>query len=363
MYILWKRKYDIQGHSYLKEMNLENMQIDSPTVILLSGISTRDGNKRCISGDAKQIERLIKATPSLSGKTKLYIWSYTGISLAFNVLTYRKKTVNRTSKDAKRFVRHLIAPLVAPHGKPLPFQDAARKLRNLTLIGYSAGAVFAQEIYNAASEMIGRAGYGQVTARRLLQEIVLISVGPVCEPAYETNRFTAITLAARNDRVIQCFAHKLHKKINRVTPPLAIQPLSQTALLAVADTPEKHWEWRNINSSLQKSSIHRHIPSWLFIRDRHELAHYITLDDEHSAFSKIAGSALGKAIERQGKKDVLSLLVPHPSMPDTDKRAYLERLSKSMDANDFSCICTTVPMETAKKTGSAISFQAGASGA
>ena len=79
----------------------------------------------------------------------------------------------------------ILLPLVLKKGKPLD-EDAARaNLRNVTFVAYSAGTVFAQEMYNAALGQMVEAGYKKKTAKAVLNEVVLISMAAVSRPLEE----------------------------------------------------------------------------------------------------------------------------------------------------------------------------------
>jgi hypothetical protein len=224
--------------------------------------------------------------------------------------------------------------MVAANGQPLPMAQAQKNLRNLTLFSYSAGTIVAQQIFNASVSLMQKNGYKEADARKLLQEIVLVSTGNMSRPTQEKNRFTTLYLAASNDIAVRWKNRlwaPLRNIFKRYARALTIRPLSDTSLLITAAAKKKFWEWKQTPAgTTEKKKIAPILPRWMSIRSYHELPHYITADDEHSPFSKIVLHALINACNRQNTMTPMDLLEPVTSHKPEEIRAYRERIQKAV---------------------------------
>ena len=331
---LWKRISGAGGKSQLQEIDLAAAAISSPTIIYLSGFLTTDGQPSYIDDGIRCMEELLQGRPELSTPPQIYAWSHTSLRNLFNIAAYNLSPQSAYSPNAEKLAKGVIMPLVSDNGRPLPPEEAKKRLRNLTFFGYSAGTVVAQEAFNASLEMMQKIGYKQDDARKLLSEIVLISAGNISRPSKEKNRFTTLYLAASNDIFV-------HWK-NRIWSPLrgifikyarrlVIKPLSDTSLLITAAVRRKMWDWRiTPEGAKKKINIVPQLPRWLLLSTHHELPHYITSDDEHNQFSKIVLHALINAANRQDKPEVLKLLEPAASHTPEEIAAYRERIAKAI---------------------------------
>lgn len=297
-------------------LDLAQLKITQPTVIYLSGFLTRDHTLGHIEQALQTTEDLTKAGVSPC----IYAWSHTRITDVFNVLAYGLRPHNATSTAAKKFAQTVIMPLVSENGKPLPEDEAKRRLRSLTLFGYSAGTVLAQEAFNAAIVMMGRIGYKTQDARRLLQEIVLVATGTMSRPTREKDRFTTIYLAATNDVFIR-WKNRLWRPFReffkKYARPLMIRRLSETSLLITASVTRRIWNWGKSQSD--SVPVFSKLPWWKRVINSHEIPHYVTTEDGHSPFSRIALHALFNAITRQNKLRPEQLLEPACPHPEVDK--------------------------------------------
>ncbi|MCE9508373.1 MAG: hypothetical protein K8R48_08720 [Alphaproteobacteria bacterium] len=331
---LWKKSNDTEGKPRLQELDLSALAISSPTIIYLSGFLTTDGQPAHIDDGIQTMEDLLQGAPGLQAKPDIYVWSHTQLRNVFNIAAYNLSPQSAYSANAEKLAKGVIMPLVSDNGKPLPFEEAQKRLRNLTLFGYSAGTVVAQEAFNAAMEMMQKIGYKPDDARRLMKEIVLISTGNMSSPSKEKNRFTTLYLAANNDFFVRWknrIWNPLRDIFSGFARRLVIKPLSETSLLITTAIRRKMWHWRKTQDGKKtKKDISPQLPKWMLVSTHHELPHYITSDDEHNQFSKIALHALINAVNRKGTPEVLKLLEPAAAHSAEEIAAYRERIAKAI---------------------------------
>ncbi len=311
---LWKRELDGCGKARIQEVDLSTLAITSPTIIYMAGIATKDTSARQISGGLKRVREILGDGPESFPQPQIYAWSLTGARYVFNQIAYNLRPEKAFSADAKRLARSVILPLVSENNAPLPVEEAEKRLRNLTLFGYSSGTIVAQEVFNASTQVMQELGFREAEARRLLQEVVLISAGNISRPEREKNRFTTLYLVASNDRVVR-LNHLLWNPLRvffaKHARKLDIRPLSKTSVLITATVEKRTWEWRKTPDGKQKrKAIHPVFPRWTGLHAYHEPAHYITNDDSHSPFSKLVLYALLNAVNRNDVPDALKLLEP-----------------------------------------------------
>lgn len=309
---MWKK----EGKRELVELTPETFKITQPSIIYLSGWLTLDSTPHHIKSCMSAIEELIEDRP----ETPLYLWSNTSLADAFKAAAYCARPQKSYSKDIVKLTDMLIKPLVSANDKPLPFVDAQKNLRNLTLFGYSMGTVSAQALFNASLKMMTKIGYTEKETRTLLREVALISAGNASLPAREGNRFTTVYLAASNDlpvRIKNRIFAPLRTLFNKKAKELTITPVSKTGLEISAKISGKWWEWVTGKSGRKhKRAISPLIPKWTGINCHHELAHYITLDEEHSPFANIARQALLNGLSRKnGPLRPSHLIEPAPNAP------------------------------------------------
>lgn len=332
---LWRRSREKGQEHLAQEVDLAHLRIKSPTIIFLSGIFTTDKKPAHVLEGISEIEHILSHAPALHSAPVILALSHKNLRNIFNVMAYNAQPRRAYSAAAAQVAKAVILPQVLdPTGRPLPAPEAAENLRRITLVGYSAGTVFGQEMFNASLHMMQQAGYTKPAARLLLQEIVLISMATVSRPQQEHGRFTTLYLAATNDLAIRLkerILNPLRRLFRACTQELVIRPLSQTSLLITAAVNHKMWHWHDLpNGERQKKTISPLLPQWLRIKSHHEIPHYTTADDEHSAFSKIVLHSLVNAVTRKNQLNVRQLLAPPAHTPDTPAtEEYKVRISNA----------------------------------
>ncbi|MBI1216770.1 MAG: hypothetical protein GC185_13250 [Alphaproteobacteria bacterium] len=333
---LWKRSHHLAKPHKIEEVDPHSLSITAPTVIFLSGIMTIDSRPDNMSESLSEIEALLKTHHARGVKPELYGLTHENLKNIFNIAAYNARPDRASSKAAKEMARAVLMPLVTDkQGKPLPLADAQRNLRNLTLVGYSAGTVFAQEMYNAARDMMEQAGFAKADAKAALSEVVLISMAAVSRPLQEKERFTTLYLTATNDLAVRLKNRiwtPLRNLFGKRTRSLLIEPVSKNSLLITAAIPQKkmwHFE-QDDEGTLVKRFISPLLPDWMRISSNHEIPHYTTCDDGHNAFSKIVLHGLVNAINRTTRTDVMRLLEPLPTLGPDQKNAYRSRIAKAI---------------------------------
>jgi hypothetical protein len=154
----------------------------------------------------------------------------------------------------------------------------------------------------------------------------------VSRPLQEHGRFTTLYLAATNDlavRLKERILNPLRRLFRACADELVIRPLSHTSLLITAAVNKKMWHWQKLpNGEQQKKDISPLLPQWMRMTSHHEMPHYTTADDEHSAFSKIVLHGLVNAVTRDARTNVRQLLAPPNDAPDTpETHHYKNRIS------------------------------------
>jgi hypothetical protein len=337
---LWERVPDETGKVQLKEVDLSQFKIDSPTIVYLSGFLTNNNRPGYVSGSIKKMEEVLKYAPDDTVKPKIYAWSHKGLSNLFNLAAYDSLPSKRASVAGHVLAEHVIMPLVSDEfrrmpdgsclGHKIPAEDAAKRLRNLTFFGYSAGSIVAQETRNAATGMMKKIGYTEEEANKMAKEIVLIAAGVISRPTKELDRYTTVGLVASNDRINRfknlawgffgtlrrAFTTGYVKAKNK--KPLNIRKLSPSYVFVTAAARPTLYEYKvDVNTGNRDKKVFDPLyPSWTQRRSYHEMVHYVTVDDRNNGFSRVALYALVNAINRTGLiEEPLKLLDP----PANDK--------------------------------------------
>ncbi len=323
---LWQRSRT--PGTALVEADLSSFCIDRPTVIFLPGIFTTHDKQQHILESIGDIESLVKRAGE--PLPRILCGSYNSLSTIFNIAAYNGNPDRACSAEARKMAQSLILPLVTDKGEPISEAEAARRLRNLTLVGYSAGTVFAQEMYNAAVDLMTKSGWHADRARHVLGETVLISMAAVSRPSREKDRFTTIYLVASNDLAVR-LKNRIWRPISRLfarhAGDLSIRKVSGASLLVTARMEGKMWEWREEEDGTPaKAPIAPLLP--VRLRSNHEPQHYMTCDDGHNGFSRIALYALINAIGRKARATVDSLLEP-VGAKRRDEATYRARISNA----------------------------------
>lgn len=355
---LWHRVPDETGKAQLEEVNFDTLKIERPTVIYLSGFLTCNNRPGFIAGGIKKVEELLDNADLQDTKPDIYAWSHKGLSNLFNLAAYDTFPNRFSSKAGYTLAENVLMPMVTKdfkrhedgscEGEKLPAEQAARNLRNLTLFGYSAGSIVAQETFNATMKLMQSVGYEEDEARKLLKEIVLTTVGCISRPTKETDRFTTVTLVASNDRInrFKNFAWGTIGTVRRMfttgylkdkhTKALNIRPFSSSyAFLTAAVRPSLH-EYKYDDSGLQiKKYFTPLYPKWTGRRSFHEIPHYVTTDPNNNQFSNVALHTLTNAINRSETEqtpkplDLVMAQTQNPIMTE-DQVAYNARIMEAI---------------------------------
>jgi hypothetical protein len=354
---LWQRIPDNSGKEQLHEVALDNFEINRPTVIYLSGFLTTNKSLGYVAGSIKQLKSLLEEAKTKTALPDVYSWSHKGLSNLFNLIAYDSFPSKRSSKAGYVLSSALIMPMVAEgfkrnedgslEGKPRDREEASKRLRNLTLFGYSAGTVVAQETHNASIKMMKELGYEEKEARSLLKEVVLISTGVVSRPTKETDRFTTINLIASNDRIHRfknwlvgtvgtalrtVFTdYKWGKNVKR----LNIKELSASSIFmtAAASKELKDEEVCKQTGEMKEKKVEPLFPKWALMRSYHELQHYVTVNPKYNGFANVVLSALTNAVHRNQKTEPLKLIEPPTAgkLSSETHDAYKERMQRALE--------------------------------
>jgi hypothetical protein len=326
---LWRKDVDENGDVNLHEIAEEGINLDKPSVVFFSGLSTTKTGLNFVKGAIGHVEDMLGGLDNgVAENANIYAWQYStkgnNFKNAFNYNTFPNRFY---SKDARKFIYEFMLPMIATDtsynfkkkkvsGKKRPFKDVEASFNNLTFLAYSYGSVFSQEVYNGTKAVMHDLGFSKKETRLLLSKIHLISMGAVSSPMKEKNRFTSITMVATNDRISK---HKgriwwsLGEYFARAARKLTIKKLSKRSTYISAPvqkdlfTPKQDRQGNIVMRNI------RHIfPKWWPRHSYHELPHYTTDRDFDNEFSKIARFALNNSVKREGA------LLPHKMIAPTD---------------------------------------------
>ena len=352
---LWHRVPGEAGGAQLKEVDPGRLDIGRPTLIYLSGFLTNNNRPGFVDGSIRKIEELLKSAPPDAAQPDIYAWSHKGLSNLFNLARYDTSPESYSSAAGYTLAAGILLPLVAEDFKRLPdgsvqgrarsLEDAARRLRNVTLFGYSAGSIVAQETFNAALEMMKAVGFSEKDTRKLMKEVVLITAGCISRPTHETDRYATVTLVASNDRINR-FKNwvwgtigtarrtiSTHYTRDKNTKPLSIRPLSASYAFINAAVRSSNYEYKFDDSgSRVKKYISLLYPGWTGRRSYHELPHYVTTDPDNNDFARIVLHAVTNAVNRAGAPEPLKLLDPPPGagFSPESQAAYSWRIKQAL---------------------------------
>ncbi|MDE2337437.1 MAG: hypothetical protein KGL10_09000 [Alphaproteobacteria bacterium] len=339
---------DASGKTQLVEVPLDQARITRPTVVYLSGFLTNNNRPGYVAGRIKSMEELLQeAFPQ--NLPQIYGWSHTSLRNLFNLAFYNSRPSQRSSDAGFDIGAAVLMPLVAKDfsrdakgrvsGAPLPIEEAKKNLRNVTIFGYSAGAIVAQETYNATLRMMKDIGYAEKDARGLLSEVVLVAAGVFSRYTKEKGRFTTLYLVASNDRMMRAknliwgtlgtVYNKLARR-KKDGKELVIRSLSATSAMVSAPVRPTYYQWQyDENGKRKEKKYFRPLyPKWTHRRSYHELAHYITRDENNNAFANTACYALVNALNRKSRPAPLDLLQPPRGMAATD--AYKAKIAAAV---------------------------------
>jgi hypothetical protein len=326
---LWKKTIDTIDSANLQEIDLPSLVISTPTVILISGRDTRDDTPEFISKDIHFIKKILRDQPQLPTEPEVYTWSHgRKLATSFNIFSYLFFPQHRYRPSAKQLAQGALMPLVSEGGKPLPVAEVQKRLRNLTLFGYCAGSVFAQEVFNASLKMMQDIGYKPEEARALLHEVVLINIGTISRPTKEQDRFTTVSLANVDDRPVRlknALLHPLRSAFFRADRKLKMESLSKTYLLVSAAARGRMRDRQPETREIEGVQL----PRWNLTASNHLARDYVNNDDQHSQMSRIVSHALLNAVCRNAALTPQQLLEPPAALGAEEKALYLNRIMKA----------------------------------
>ncbi len=355
MSVLWKKIKTSTGKSTLEKMGPGDVTLERPTVLFLTGVSTTMSQPQYVAGAISHVHDMIDTGgANKSADTDVYAWSYKSKRSNFkSVFMYNALPDTYFSNHGRQFVYDFLLPHFAENiefdkkgrlksADPIDVKEVAEKFRNLTLLAYSYGSVFSQEVYNAAYAVMQDIGYSEKNARFMLSRIHQVSLGAVSRPIKEKDRFTSICLVATNDRVSN---HKRRlywsfKELSAAyTKTLKINKLSKRNWYISAPVQKDLWEQKQDpeGNIVMRNVVRPLFPKWWIRHSHHELPHYTTDQDESNQFAKMARFALINCVNRKHSLLASEMIAPPKSLIGRDAKFdqecenYKKRIKKAMN--------------------------------
>lgn len=316
MSVLWKKTKLTNGKSNLEAMQAGGVTLERPTVIFLTGVSTTMSQPKFVSGAISHLNDMMNSFgENNSENTDVFAWSYASKRSNFkSMFAYNAMPNDYASKHAVKFVNDFLLPHIADDvvldkkgylqsGKKKSVKEVNNAFQNLTLIAYSFGSVFSQEIYNALNDTMKTLGYSKSNTRFLISRIHQISLGAVSRPMQEDNRYTSVCLVATND-AISNHKRRLYWSFKELsaayTKKLSIRKLSKRSWYISAPVQKELWEQNQDEDGniVMRNVVRPLFPKWWVRHSHHELPHYTTDQHESNQFAKIARFALINSIQR-----------------------------------------------------------------
>jgi len=321
---LWQKSRGADNKSRLDEVPLSALLVDRPSIFFLTGFFTVDSAKQSIAGSIKAVE----AALPVGEKPAVYAWSHGSLAEFFNFAAYNAMPNHAAAHSGYELAAAIIMPLVAENfqrgvdervsGRPLPLAEAQKNLRNVTLFGYSAGTILAQECYNAALDMMQDIGFSKKDAQAALNEVVLISAGVMSRPQREQNRFTTVYLAASNDRLVlmkERVWEPLRAVFASIETKMRIEKLSPRSIHISAPVRKKPWRLSEQSGKSFRAKLESLAPAWFPAKSNHELKRYLAEDETDNPFARIVRYTLANALRRTSQQDPLQLIQPPQEVP------------------------------------------------
>jgi len=350
-----------ERNAQVRSVDAAEIKITRPTLVYLSGFLTNNDRNDYVLGSLARVEDLIRPRTEINQQPDMYGWTHTNLKNLFNLAAYNCMPNSRSSQAGYDISHAIIMPLVAKDwkrddngnvsGTPLPMDEIRKNLKNVTLFGYSAGTVVAQETFNATRQYMKKIGFSEKDVREAANQIVLVSVGSISRTAKETNRYSTLYVVATNDRITRAknwiwgTAGTLLRKLKSVITLKALMPtpnelrvreLSQTSTIATAPVRPSLYEWQydEDGKRAKKRWFDPLFPKWTMARSYHELPHFLTIDDNNNQLSRIALYSLINAFNREGTPDMSKIIRPPQNDTHTPEQqaAYNTRINQALRA-------------------------------
>jgi hypothetical protein len=354
---LWEKTGTAKNNSDLVEVDQSKLDLSKPTVVFFPGQLTNESAPDFISKDLNEVKELFRDMPE---QPQVYLWSHphknhpkkkfslswifsaavhrlsfgripeapiNELSAVFRLAAYTVTGQRSTTSLAREQARKLIMPLVTDaNGKPLPFEQAQKNLRKLTLVGYCIGNLSVQEVFNGALSLMKKSGFKKKDARNLLKEIVLVSFASFAEPQAEHHRYTTVSLIHNDDSMLrkrERLFHPLRRIFSHFSRRLRVKQLSDTSVLISGTNMGKWWDRKK---PAQKEVIEDvRLPAWRKDAFNHFMSDYVNTNDKASQFSRIVQYSLINAVSRTDTVKPVELLKAPAAVDKTAETASYER--------------------------------------
>lgn len=285
--------------------------LDCPTIVYLCGMFATEKTPHLITGAAKRLEEFIEGVPE-AAEANILIWPHrSGLRHVFDVVAASIQPHRMTTAQDWELAQKLIVPLAINNpafsrtglvsGQPVAEEIVRARFRRLTVVGFSAGSVTGQGLYNASYILMRQAGHSPAATQRLLREIAFVSLGHVTTPALEESRFATLYLSAYND--IVCRLHRLIVQPVRslwyqITHWGGVRHQSTNSLWLSAQMPYRNRETRQYKGRKWVQKVRPLVSKYLPLPLQHELSRYLSTDHKLSPFTRILRHTFAKAIGR-----------------------------------------------------------------
>ncbi len=174
-------------YGWIRDLKRGEVKFDKPVVLCLSGDGTQDDNTA--NGMAKEVEEILGRYGVVDNDIQILSVQYPKKTFYENQYSMERRSFAKNHTDDSDEVRNpeyikdiytaVLQPLIInSKGRRIPFYEAQKKFRNLTLFSHCHGTFVACKLMNYLSEEMKKYGYNNQEINLLCSEIVNIGISP-----------------------------------------------------------------------------------------------------------------------------------------------------------------------------------------
>jgi hypothetical protein len=163
----------------------------------------------------------------------------------------------------------------------------------------------------------------------VLNEVVLITIGPVSRLTRERDRFTTLALSHSDDRLVRLkngILHPLRSIFSKADRQLTIRPHSDSSILISSGGSRRIRDFRD---KTKEKEMDVELRRWHYANSNHSFKDYVNDNDKNSYSSRIIFHALVNAVHRTGKISPYKLLEAPSTLSGAEKESYQRKIDKA----------------------------------